>query len=54
MSSGKKQMVTYQSSGAVDAGIASPNAVQPLGLAELPQALLLHDRIMTRSTDFSR
>lgn len=32
----------YQSAGAVDACVAGVDAVEPLGLAELPKALLRH------------
>lgn len=34
---------TYQTSGGVDAGITSPDAVKPLGLGKLPKTVLLHD-----------
>ena len=33
---------TYQGSGAVDAGTARPDAIEPFRLAELPETLLLH------------
>lgn len=33
---------TYQSAGAVDACVAGVDAVEPLGLAELPEALFRH------------
>lgn len=32
----------YQSAGAVDACVAGVDAVEPLGLAELPEALFRH------------
>lgn len=35
--------MTYQSAGAVDACVAGVDAVEPLRLAELPEALFGHD-----------
>ena len=37
-------MSTYQSSRAIDAGVASPDAVKPFGLAELPETVFFHFR----------
>ena len=34
---------TYDSPSAVDAGIARPDTVEPLGLPKLPEAILFHD-----------
>lgn len=34
---------TYQASSRVDAGVARPDAVEPLGLGKLPETVLLHD-----------
>lgn len=42
MKEGKKEK-THQAASRVDAGVTSPDAVEPLGLGELPKAVLLHD-----------
>lgn len=34
--------ITYHAPSAVDADVANPDAVQPLGLPELPETILLH------------
>jgi hypothetical protein len=38
----EQRTATYDGSGAVDTGIARPGAVEPLGLAELPETIILH------------
>jgi len=37
-----KEAKTYQAASPIDARIACPHAIQPLGLSELPETFLLH------------
>lgn len=39
----KSKGQTYQAPSRVDAGVARPDAVEPLGLGKLPETVLLHD-----------
>lgn len=45
---------TYQSAGAVDACVAGVDAVEPLGLAELPEALFRHGGGRNKGGDVGR